>query len=89
MSPETRIDYTLEQGGPVSLKIYDVAGRLVRTIVDGEATAGKYSELWNGQDYQSYLECLSDARGKYHIDVHSYVLMTNHVRLLVMSYARC
>jgi len=35
------------------------------------------------QDYQFYLECLSDAIGKYHVDIHSYVLMTNHVHLLM------
>jgi putative transposase len=34
-------------------------------------------------DYQFYLECLSDAAKKTGCDVHAYVLMTNHVHLLV------
>ncbi len=35
------------------------------------------------QDYQYYLECLYDATRRYHADVHVYVLMTNHVHLLM------
>lgn len=35
------------------------------------------------QDYQFYLECLRDAKDKYNVDVHAYVLMTNHVHLLM------
>lgn len=35
------------------------------------------------QDYQYYLECLTDACRKYKVDLHAYVLMTNHVHLLL------
>ncbi|VAW54116.1 Transposase and inactivated derivatives [hydrothermal vent metagenome] len=35
------------------------------------------------QDYQFYLECLYEAAKKYHADIHAYVLMTNHVHLLM------
>jgi len=35
------------------------------------------------KDYEFYLECLQDACDKYRCMVHSYVLMTNHVHLLV------
>ena len=35
------------------------------------------------QDYQFYLECLYDAAIKYHVKIHAYVLMTNHVHLLM------
>ncbi len=34
-------------------------------------------------DYAFYRECLMDAANKYGCDVHAYVLMTNHVHLLV------
>lgn len=34
-------------------------------------------------DYQFYLECARDAAERYHCAVHAYVLMTNHVHLLV------
>lgn len=35
------------------------------------------------QDYQFYLNCLSDACQRYRVAVHAYVLMTNHVHLLL------
>lgn len=33
-------------------------------------------------DYSFYLECLKEAAEKYECDIHTYVLMTNHVHLL-------
>ena len=35
------------------------------------------------QDYLFYLECLTDACRRYTVAVHAYVLMTNHVHLLM------
>ncbi len=35
------------------------------------------------QDYQFYLDCLYDACSRYKVSVHAYVLMTNHVHLLM------
>ena len=35
------------------------------------------------QDYLFYLSCLGDACDRYHVAVHAYVLMTNHVHLLM------
>jgi hypothetical protein len=49
----TRIRYAIPNtaGDPrVTLKIYDAAGRLVRTIVDTEMPAGRYSAYWDGMD---------------------------------------
>ena len=40
------------------------------------------------QDYQFYLECLNDATRKYHVNIHAYVLMTNHVHLLMTPDAK-
>jgi hypothetical protein len=37
-------------GGAVELAVYDVAGRLVRTLVDGLATPGTRSISWDGRD---------------------------------------
>lgn len=34
-------------------------------------------------DYEFYLECLRDACTRYHVSLHAYVLMTNHVHLLM------
>ena len=37
-------------------------------------------------DYLFYLEKLTDAANKYQCDIHAYVLMTNHVHLLVTPH---
>ena len=52
--PSTTISYNVEQSGYVSLKIYDVMGRLVRTLVDNKYVAAGdqsgYTAVWNGLD---------------------------------------
>jgi flagellar hook assembly protein FlgD len=39
-----------DHGGAVSLRIYDVGGRLVRTLVEGTLPAGEKSVVWDGRD---------------------------------------
>jgi hypothetical protein len=52
-NPETSIAYTVQNDGPVSMRIYSVSGRLVRTLKSGENTgAGTYAVRWNGTDEQ-------------------------------------
>jgi len=40
------------------------------------------------QDYQFYLDCLYDASLRYGVSIHAYVLMTNHVHLLLTPRAK-
>jgi len=49
-NPSTTIRFSLPQGGPVSLKIYNIRGQLVRTLVDGFTEAGRHQAVWNGTD---------------------------------------
>jgi hypothetical protein len=42
--------YTLPSGGEVSLRIHDLSGRLVRTLVEGRMDAGAYAADWDGRD---------------------------------------
>jgi hypothetical protein len=44
------INYYLTNGSHVSLRIYDVSGRIVRTLVDGQQAAAEYHLQWNGSD---------------------------------------
>jgi hypothetical protein len=46
----TQIAYVTTRSGPVSLKIYDNAGRLVRTLVDAQEDAGRKTVTWDGKD---------------------------------------
>lgn len=49
-NPSTTIAYDLPQDGEMSLEIYDVRGRLVRTLQRGELAAGHYEIIWNGRN---------------------------------------
>jgi hypothetical protein len=46
----TRIVYELPQTGDVSLKVYDVLGRHVRTLVSGQVPSGRHQVDWNASD---------------------------------------
>jgi hypothetical protein len=45
----TRIDFSLERPGPVRLAVFDVSGRLVRTLLSGERAAGASGVDWDGR----------------------------------------
>ncbi len=50
-NPSTTIAFELEAPAGVTLGIYDVAGRLVRTLVAGEVTGpGRHEATWDGRD---------------------------------------
>jgi len=49
-NPATTIAYDLAVGGRVTLRIYSIDGRLVRTLVDETALPGRYSLVWQGRD---------------------------------------
>lgn len=40
------------RGGAVDLRVFDVAGRLVRTLQHGDAAPGRHRALWDGRDEQ-------------------------------------
>jgi len=46
----TTINYQLTKPGLVSLKIYNIAGQTVKTLVNTVQTQGLYSVPWNGSD---------------------------------------
>jgi hypothetical protein len=46
----TTIAYSVPAAGSVTVRIFDVMGREVRTLVDGELGAGSYTAQWNGTD---------------------------------------
>jgi hypothetical protein len=49
-NPSTTIRYTLPKSEFVTLKVYDILGRKVATLVNERQTAGEKSLLWNGRD---------------------------------------
>lgn len=49
-NPDTVIRFALDTPKEAELAIYDVRGRLVRTLADGVFDAGEHSLHWNGTD---------------------------------------
>jgi parallel beta-helix repeat protein len=49
-NPRTTIRFRLPDAGAARLDIFDVAGRLVRTLVDAELTPGDHEATWDGRD---------------------------------------
>ena len=49
-NPSTTIDFSTPGAGPVTLVVYDVLGRQVRTLVSGTLPPGAHSVRWDGRD---------------------------------------
>ncbi len=52
-NPETRIQFTVngrQSSLHTTLKIYNIRGQLVRTLLDEDKTGGDYAVLWDGTD---------------------------------------
>jgi hypothetical protein len=52
VSGETQIEYDLKTSVPVTLRIYDVLGREVTTLVNSTQSADDYQVTWDGTDPQ-------------------------------------
>jgi hypothetical protein len=50
MGPSTRIAYSLAAAGQVQLSVYDVRGRLVRSLVGERQEAGSHAVTWDGRN---------------------------------------
>jgi len=49
-NPATTLRFSVAEAGAVRLVIFDVNGRLVRTLVDGEVETGMHEVAWEGTD---------------------------------------
>ena len=49
-NPQTALRFELVRDGAIELDVYDVSGRLVRTLFHGQLPAGMHSEIWDGRD---------------------------------------
>ncbi len=49
-NPSTIIAFSIPNQSYVSLKIFDILGREIRTLVNSDMSAGKYTVNWNGDD---------------------------------------
>jgi len=49
-NPETSVNFLLRNGGNVTVRIYSLQGRLVRTLHEGFEGPGTHEVRWNGRD---------------------------------------
>jgi hypothetical protein len=49
-NPSTTIRYQVAQSGPATIRVYDVSGQLVRTLVNRSHDVGSYETRWDGRD---------------------------------------
>jgi photosystem II stability/assembly factor-like uncharacterized protein len=70
-NPQTTIAFELPNEQAVSLRVFDVSGRLVRVLVDGEVYGQGHSEaVWNGRDDTG--RRVSSGTYFYHLEVGEY-----------------
>jgi hypothetical protein len=49
-NPVTKVAYHVPNESEVTIRVYDVSGRAVRTLVDGVVEAGRHVAVWNGRN---------------------------------------
>jgi hypothetical protein len=49
-NPKTTLELSLPRAGQVSVKIFNVRGELIKTLVDGNLQAGMHQLTWDGTD---------------------------------------
>src|SRR5207249_4134401 len=54
-NPSTSISYGVPRPGNVRVQVFDILGRLMETIVDGEKEPGTYSAMWDANALSSGL----------------------------------
>lgn len=64
-NPVTRIDYQVSETGLVSIKVFDVLGREVKTLVNNVLSSGKYSVNFDARNLPSGLYFYTLTAGNY------------------------
>ena len=65
-NPTTNITYQLPENSFVTLRVFNVLGKLVSTLVNGEQPSGKYSVRFNATNLPSGVYYCALQAGNYH-----------------------
>jgi hypothetical protein len=76
-NPESHILYSLPASGHVHLAVYDLSGRLVKTLVSGEMKAGQHTTRWDATN--TYGQKVSCGIYLYHLATQGMVLQFKSV----------
>jgi hypothetical protein len=66
-NPTVTIRFNVPESGHVALRIYDVRGKLVRTLAEGRMRSGTHVARWDGRNSRDVVV----ASGVYFVTVHS------------------
>lgn len=67
-NPSTKIQFSLPEQSRVTIRIYDMLGREVKTLINADQSAGTHEIVWNGDD---------EAGRKVATGVYMYAISTN------------
>ena len=73
-NPVTSLDISLPDAQDVSIKIYNIKGQEISTLVSGPLNAGNHSFEWNASDQPSGLYIVRMVSGEY-IDTQKLMLL--------------
>lgn len=73
-NPATKIDYTVAQAGPVSIKVYNELGQEVATLLNETLAPGSYQVTFDGKDLASGIYIYKMTAGSY-VESKKMVLM--------------
>lgn len=73
-NPNTKINFSIPKSDYVSLRVYDMLGREVSVLVNGQLTAGEYQADFNAKGLSSGMYYYSLRAGEY-VDVKKMVLV--------------
>jgi hypothetical protein len=48
----TRIEFAIGENAVVCLEVLNILGQRVRTLLEGEVSAGRHAVVWDGRDYR-------------------------------------
>jgi flagellar hook assembly protein FlgD len=52
-NPSTKITYSIPEASLVTIKIYDITGNDLETLINEEKVVGAYEITWDGSNYPS------------------------------------
>jgi endonuclease I len=78
-SPATRVSFTIGRPGPVRIDLFSADGRLIRSLLNEQRSAGEFEVRWDGTDGQGS----RTASGAYSLRLQSRGLVDTH-RLLLL-----
>lgn len=77
-NPVTKIDYQLPYDGSVSLKIYDIMGREIAELINGNQTAGNFTVTFNASNMSSgiyFYQMIGEGNGQRFITTKKMILL--------------